>query len=273
MAKPASPYTAAQLQWATDANFSTGDESGLSTKAQPSAGLLAQGHVPGYGFCAAHDNWHKYGTALWVSYLNNLPAESDFTGQAFAWTVGNHTWTSRARLRFDTPLLHTRAMSALRMAARVFGPTDNMVLANSSNPVYMTGLVNSAVVFIPLNELLRAGQPIDSVECRVKPGAARAGANRMQAFLVTINVNTGAMVDQTSAGFLAAADDGTTADQSLTVGAVTSGDRIVADTFNYEYAILLQLGSTTAAFPDRLYGVRANSYVSVVGDNGNGYSP
>lgn len=93
MAQPSAPYTAAALQRATDTNFSTGDEAGLSTKLEPSAPQKAQGHVSGLAAPAAWSNYWEHGVGLWLSYLAGLDTDAYFLGQTYDWT-DLHTFLS-----------------------------------------------------------------------------------------------------------------------------------------------------------------------------------
>lgn len=93
MAQPSAPYTAAALQRATDTNFSTGDEAGLSTKLEPSAPQKAQGHVSGLAAPAGWQNYWEHGVGLWLSYLAGLDTDAYFLGQTYDWT-DLHTFLS-----------------------------------------------------------------------------------------------------------------------------------------------------------------------------------
>lgn len=79
--------------WATDTNFSSGTENGLSTKVEPSAGQIAQGDVAGLAAPAAWSNWWKNKVGEWITYLKNLSTDSDFLGFDFSWT-GNHDFAN-----------------------------------------------------------------------------------------------------------------------------------------------------------------------------------
>jgi hypothetical protein len=260
--KPASPYDASSLTWASDLNYSSGDESGLSTKAEPSAGLKAQGHVPGFAFRSAHDNWFKYGVHQWINYLNNIHAETDFTGQDIAWG-GSYTLVSRARMQYATAQLHTRGASAVGLVAgRYFSSGDVAVVGNTlpAGPLYLSGQVDSAYLVLPLNSLLRHGAAIDSLALGVKPGAGRSPGSRMAMALYSVNNTTGALTDLTTGGFPAVEDAGSTADQNLTISAATAGDRVTANLMTHTYFAMIKLGSTATAFPDRIYGIQCSSY-------------
>ena len=87
MAKPSGGV----VSWASDANFTSGPETGNPTKVNPSAGAKAQGQVPGQPYRGQRMNWLFNLLGLWTGYLNNLPNETDFTGQPFAWG-GQHTF-------------------------------------------------------------------------------------------------------------------------------------------------------------------------------------
>ena len=60
--------------WGSDTNFSSGPDSGEPVKVAPSAGVLAQGFVPGFSFLAAIINYVLYWLSSWVEFFR---AESD----------------------------------------------------------------------------------------------------------------------------------------------------------------------------------------------------
>ncbi len=89
MAKPASVPS-----WATDANFSSGPESGSPTKVEPSSGAKAQGQVPGQPYRGPRMNWLFNLLCQWATYLNNLPTDNDFRNANFTWG-GDHVFTNQ----------------------------------------------------------------------------------------------------------------------------------------------------------------------------------
>lgn len=207
MAKPSSPYAAANIAWATDTNFSSGDESGLTTKAEPAAGVKAQGHVPGLSFCSAHQNWFNYGTAQWIAYLNNLPAETAFTGQSFAWG-SDHTWPNFTYTQFASSQARYRAVSPTIGATH--GTTGQLW---ERNVAAMRSVANGSSLYVPLNEVVWQDVDIYEVSAWVTPGAARAGANRTYLSLVSVDLTTGTQSLVTGPVY----DDGTTNRQQLTL--------------------------------------------------------
>lgn len=76
--------------WATDANYSSGAESGSSTRLEPPAGNKQQGFLPRIVAPARWWNWLTGSLCDWVAYLNVLPTDDAFVGANFAWT-GTHT--------------------------------------------------------------------------------------------------------------------------------------------------------------------------------------
>ncbi len=86
MAKPAS----GPVEWATDATVSSGPEAGSPTRVDP-AGVASQGWLSGKSAPARWMNWVLGVLGDWTSYLDNLPNETDFTGEDFAWG-GEHTF-------------------------------------------------------------------------------------------------------------------------------------------------------------------------------------
>lgn len=89
----ASKPTLSDSAWATDTNFTAGDDSGSPTKVSASAGVKAQGWRPGdaLGFVGAWFNFWMNQLYLWATYLDDLHNSSDFLNKTYAWT-GDHSW-------------------------------------------------------------------------------------------------------------------------------------------------------------------------------------
>jgi hypothetical protein len=90
MAKPSAVPT-----WATDTNLASGPQSGQTTKLEPSAGIKAQGAVPGFSAPGRWRNWLDNMFCQWCAYLNNLENETAFLTANFTWS-GVHLFTSSA---------------------------------------------------------------------------------------------------------------------------------------------------------------------------------
>lgn len=67
------PAPATTLQWATDATFTNGPATipGTNTKVAPSAGQIAEGHIPQDKLPAQHENWWKNLVGQWVQWLES----------------------------------------------------------------------------------------------------------------------------------------------------------------------------------------------------------
>lgn len=76
--------------WATNANYSTGDYAGTPTCVAPSAGVRADGHIPDTAPGSQHENYDRNLIGEWLTYLDGLPGETDFTSERFDWTGEHH---------------------------------------------------------------------------------------------------------------------------------------------------------------------------------------
>lgn len=72
MAKPTKVPT-----WATDANYSNGPEVGTPTKADPGAGVQAEGYIPKTRLPAQVINWWQNLVGQWTSWLDSTFAGGD----------------------------------------------------------------------------------------------------------------------------------------------------------------------------------------------------
>lgn len=77
--------------WATDTNFSSGAESGSSVKLEPSAGVKAQGWIPGNSLPARWLNWWANLVYSWIAYVDGLSTDAQFLGTLWVWTQA-HVW-------------------------------------------------------------------------------------------------------------------------------------------------------------------------------------
>lgn len=77
--------------WSTDANFTSGPETGSATKVDPGAAYEAQGLVPGGTFVGPYVNWALNNHYLWLLYLKNIDTDPYFLGRTYGWT-GTHVW-------------------------------------------------------------------------------------------------------------------------------------------------------------------------------------
>ena len=89
--KPSDPATT--IPWATDTAFSSGPDTGLSTKSTPPAGYIAQGCVPSRSAPGRFMNFFFNQLYLWCLYLYDLHNSVDFLNKVYAWT-GAHTFST-----------------------------------------------------------------------------------------------------------------------------------------------------------------------------------
>lgn len=80
--------TLSNAEWATDATFSSGPDSGQNTKVSASAGVKAQGWRPGdaLGFVGAWFNYWQNQIYAWMAYLSDgaFTGNTEFSGGTFA---------------------------------------------------------------------------------------------------------------------------------------------------------------------------------------------
>lgn len=144
---------AADIQWATDANFTNGVDAGTPTKVEPSVGVKAEGHVPGTPLPAQRLNWH----------LNAI-------GEVIADLEGTITLSPAV------------ARSTAISLAGASPETAAGVLKWERGETAWTALANNSQLHIPMPRL-PSGAEITSVDLMILPAAARAGTNRMKALI------------------------------------------------------------------------------------------
>lgn len=184
-------------------------------------------------------------------------------GLTSAWT-GTHSWAGATSLTYATEQMRVQSRSAISMPYRTFSVGDVAVIANSADPIYVTGQTNSAIILFEISDMLEHASALQQLSVGIKPGSARATTNRMALALYSVSWADGVITDHTSGGFPALEDDGTTATQGINVAAATSGDRIVIDLANRCYFAAVKLGNNAAASPDRIFGFNTICYTSWV---------
>jgi hypothetical protein len=191
-------------EWATDTNYTSGPDTGTGTKATPSAGVIGQGFIPGDYFGSQWVNWLLNLLSRWVVHLAARDFQVPLTWGQAAYVAGSLSW--------------------------------GYVVARSWTSLQNTGVLNFDLPVVP-------GTYLNSISVRVDPGAARAGANRMNATLYAIS--------STGVGSTAIAtvyDDATANAQTITL---TPGSPIlIADSTRYVLEIIA--GNTGAASPDNV---------------------
>lgn len=263
MAQPTAPYTASALQRATDTHFSSGDEVGLTTKAEPSAGQKAQGHVSGLAAPAAHANYWEHGVGLWLTYLAGLNTDAEFLNYTFDWTnahqflaglasdgvnllnAGNVVFEGAGEVNYVTPRSRTVLVPILDCV------TSAWTQPNSSQPNLVT-TTNSAQIKIPF--ALPSGSELTSVRCGVQQGATSGTDLTFEVYkAVADKSGTSASPTVTQLGSTDTADDD--GPDILTTGAIT--ETIDLETTNY-YAYITASANAADATGDAIWWLELN---------------
>jgi hypothetical protein len=271
MAQPSAPYTAAALQRATDTNFASGDESGLSTKLEPSAGVKAQGHVSGLAAPAAWANYWEHGVGLWLSYVAALDTDAYFLGRAYAWTAAhthsaNLTLTSGSvdvqagfvqaeEFRIDHASQEFRYLAARSRSfwipACEFVPGTGAAVTSGTSVQFSAA---SAICSLSLHKYLPQGAVVTDLLCRLNQNSGSGVAMKFD--LVRTVVDTSPAFADTP---------NTEATNSLSTG--VSGDQLLAATAPFtstsvdksaDFWTLVITASDAASGgdPELFYGVR-----------------
>lgn len=199
MAKPVTLPT-----WATDANLSSGTESGSSTKLEPSAGVKAQGFVPGAAAPARHYNWLLNLIYEWVAYLNGLATDAQFLGTVWSWT-NRHIWSGSfgPGLRDSDSCevvycgaagaasTRTRVVRVLPIAARVDtnGWADTTLAAGEPQRLGFPIDSTTRVAFFDLSAYVPSGGTVTGLRALVTQGDA-TGTMTLGHTAVTVNFSS-----------------------------------------------------------------------------------
>lgn len=232
MAFPTEP-TEPIVEIATDADYSVPGEDwdGQPTKVAPTTAIEEQGYVPGTPRPADVDNWLLNMIAKWLGYFK------DFADELLNVRIVSDEWTY--------PTAKTRY--ARFVGTLLVGRTG--AVSNTTNDSGVPGrlALETDSGYYTLAFELPAGCTIEALRVLWTPGAARAGANRMQASLFRRPVT----VPLTLAGFgsttqIATMDDngavvlGMREDTSVSQ-AVSAGD---------VYYVTIQAGNTASGAND-----------------------
>src|ERR1044072_7899936 len=105
--------TVSDAEFASDALFLSGAESGLAVRADPGAGTRKQGFIAEMTLIPQWVNFTLYQFYLWCVYVNDLHNSAGFLSQNYHWT-GTHQWdvellgasfsaTSNNGFKYSTP--------------------------------------------------------------------------------------------------------------------------------------------------------------------------
>ena len=275
MAQPSAPYTAAALQRATDTNFTAGDESGLSTKLEPSAGVKAQGHVSGLAAPAAWANYWEHGVGLWLAYVAALDTDAYFLGQDYDWT-GFHTFDEDVEITASLTLTSavtagsfvqatnfridhaSNEFSYLSARSRSFWiPACEFVPGTGAAVTSGTSVqfsAASAICSLSLHKYLPQGAVVTDLLCRLNQNAGSGVAMKFDLVRTTVD---------TSPSF--ADTPNTEATNSLSTG--VSGDQLLAaaapftstsvdKSADFWTLVITASDAASGGDPELFYGVR-----------------
>lgn len=233
------PAPATSLAFATDANFASGPDSGTPTKVLASSGVRAQGWIPGAELPAQHLNAMMGLAGDWQAWLESERARlAGYIGGS----SGSSEWV------YDAP------RSRVRMIDAAAGYKGGISGANWT--LDTEGLISdadSARLRVSLNDHLPHGAVLTRIRVFVKPGAARAGANKMGIKLLermTFNM-AGPSYSTTSITMASTKDDdGTSNIQLLDTGTI-------AETIDSSKILFMDIvaGNTASVAQDVIRGI------------------
>jgi hypothetical protein len=187
-------------------------------------------------------------------------------GLTSAWT-GTHSWTGSSQLQYATDQSFQGSVHAVAGMGYITGANQFSADAFGGATFGVKGLVNSAILPIPLNEGLRNGGALRACLVHVKPGATRSPGARMLAGLARVQNSNGALLDYAGASWPVDEDDGTTNTQVLQIipfGGFDT-DTILIDTAQYTYFAYVVMGNTSASANDTVFGAICLMWDSYVG--------
>lgn len=219
------------IQWATDTNFTNGPDVGTPTKVEPSAGVKAEGHVPGTILPAQRLNWH----------LNRLGEEASYVDDVLNADVNHYTKSGKLRQAWFMATTLQRGISSA--GAPQWGLTTEL-----------RSEVNQALLFFDLRRAAPHGATLVNVIAVWKPGVARAGADRMLLELKERTIDPSpfpAIVGAVSTPF-SIYDAGSHTDIEATTLVTTS---YVIDSSKQQW-VSITAGSDAGTNKDLFYGLR-----------------
>lgn len=240
------PRPAANTSWAT-----TGGR-----RIEPSAPEKASGFVEGTRTPAKKANWLTGMLSDWQVWLTE---ERDRMAAYIGGDAGAGEWVY--------PAVRGRQIPVDIMAGREMRDASGLTpeWAPPVTPLtssVWTSLVNSGEIVFPLNALLRDGMVITDIKVTCKPGAARAGANRMRVGLLyflpdhATPANNPVTPQQVGGAFVF--DDTTANKQNISLSSILGAGHTVdreSATFPRDYFLHITAGNTGAASPDVIYGI------------------
>lgn len=188
--------------WASDTNYSSGPQVGLSTKLAPSSGYRNQGCVPEKSAPGRFMNWLFNLFSIWCAYLDDLHNSADFLNKSYTWLTGVHRFTNGLRaagisLEGATEVVYTDAAGVAAPKARSTLLHLNEACCDSNNGARWSRAGAGNIYPIntgdgsPVSIRLPQGAVLQSVRAWVVPGASAAIS--MSVYAVSRDPVTGAI--------------------------------------------------------------------------------
>lgn len=221
MAKPTKVPT-----WATDADYSNGPEVGTPTKADPGAGVQAEGYIPQTRLAAQVINWWQNLVGQWTSWLDSTFAGGGGDPIEFLEPIDSvhslgDVGTGGEFLYVDASGAPApKTLTAVIPGAELLPDTHTTPYARAAGPGILTSISNAAWFnVVNVRRIIPSNATITKITAYVMPGAARA----------TESNRTRLSFTQTSSSTIEVSDDGTAAVQQLVIsGLSVPGDNAAA---------------------------------------------
>lgn len=245
--------------WATDVDYAAGADpwSATPTRVEPDAGDKASGLVPGTRAPAQWLNWALGLWADWLAYLRDERDRLDTYCDDFGVQLPAAVQPSRyigpecAEARYDS------------VAGKETWAGRNVGVGGDLFEGAKRSEIDSGELYIDLTPRLVRNGTLAHVRVLVKPGAARAGANRMQAALLGVDFGASFAAPAIVRSSVGAAvyDDGTTNEQWLHIDLTPAG---VAVTTHALWRLYLYAGNDGATNHDYFYAVEVEVASSTI---------
>lgn len=187
MAKPTKVPT-----WATDADYSNGPEVGTPTKADPGAGVQAEGYIPQTRLAAQVINWWQNLVGQWTSWLDSTFAGGDGDPIEFLEPLDSVHSLGPVGTADDFLYVDESGAPDPKQRTARFGVLGLRQRGTTTAPVFIgdgvrASLQQSLVVYVmPLD--LPPRSVIRSIRVLLQPGTARASTNdRMRVRLLEVD--------------------------------------------------------------------------------------
>jgi hypothetical protein len=239
--------------WATDTNYSTGPDAGLPTKEtpDPSAGIVAQGFVPGGPLFGPRANWILNLHGRWIDRLREY-----FNAEEHAYPTPKNRfkWVDGIGLVGQKDYVDTAGALQQVTTGEGWNPVELVVFG----PPDVIGFDGAIVDNVPnhwgirgISHLLTKSMTLINVRFRVHMFTAEAtSGERMQVGVYKRNISTGGI---TTLGTAAIANS--TSEQSVDL--TPFSDNIDTETFTYFIGVRSSHNCTSVS-PDKFMGFRLN---------------